>query len=188
MSSPLAYTLHTPLLLTSRRFPVQIFRIGFVTVLLSACQGPSINDTGQTVRTTEPEDGVYEAIFSHIEPNECAQTQGMNLLDYGLKVILDTPELTIYWTIYGEPEEDISVACTLEGTSFDCLSADELEEHEGLDAITTAKSGMDGAWTDNTNFSGTTYVTYGCEGSDCETLDAEVCTSRLHYQAFMSQE
>ena len=113
---------------------------GLVLVLLSACQGPSPDDTGQTGRTITPEDGVYEALFSHIEPNDCAQTQGMGLMDYGLMVILDTPDMTIYWTNYGEPEDDISFGdCQLEGISFDCLSADELEEHEGFDAITTAK-------------------------------------------------
>jgi hypothetical protein len=47
---------------------------------------------------------------------------------------------------------------------------------------------VEGTWSDNTNFSGTTYVIYGCEGSDCETISAEVCTSLLHYQGFMSQE
>ena len=167
---------------------MQIFRIGLVTVLLSACQGPSTDDTGQTGKTITPEDAVYEALFSHIEPNECAQTQGMNLLDFGLLVTLNTPDMTIHWTSHGEIQDPGFGDCQLEGISFDCLGADELEQHEGFDAITTAKIGVEGTWSHNAHFSGTTYVIYGCEGGDCETISAEICTSILHYQGFMSQE
>ena len=151
-------------------------------LLLAACSGGTDKGGGDWL----PEAGIYDGIYSHLDPNECAQTQGFPVLEVGLRIHVDDPNMTVEFTNHGQVDGP-AIHCALDGISFDCVSAGETEEVEGFDATTTADIGVVGTFTSATRLSGHVYVIYGCSGADCEDIGAEVCTTLIHYEGIPSE-
>jgi hypothetical protein len=152
-------------------------------LLLCACAGGSDKGTDDW----SPTSGTYEGIYSHVDPNECGQTQGFPVLELGLRITVDAPDVTVQHTNAGGQVDGPAMHCSLdEDHSFDCISAAEEEDVSGFDAITTADIGVIGSFTEADRLSGHVYIVYGCTGSDCETIKASSCTSLVHYQGILT--